>query len=174
MTYKLVTDNEIRDLPVPEQFFQFADAYLKAAIMQCDIVAQPPSYGRWPDAAVVLHLAAHAIELFLKAAILLREPGAEPASAGHDIGKLTRKFRELYPEPEFDWEIPFSAADLDQDVPRTIKYERAMQSMVYRYPLKKKHEQWSQLSALEPSSFKTDLLGWQAKFAHLQNSCRPY
>lgn len=75
---------------------------------------------------------------------------------------------------EFDWEIPFSAADLDQDVPRTIKYERAMQSMVYQYPLKKKHEQWSQLSALEPCSFKTDLLGWQAKFAHLQNSCRPY
>jgi hypothetical protein len=172
MTYKLITDNQIRDLPVPEQYFQYADAYLRAAIRQCEFLAELPLRGPWPDATVALFLAAHAIELFLKAAILLREPGTDPATAGHDISKLTRKFRELFPEPEFDWEVPFSAEDADQDVPPTIKSERAMQSMVLRYPLNKKQVPWSQLSAMEPTTFKRDLLGWQEKFAQLQNRCR--
>ena len=172
MTYKIITDNQIRDLPVPKQYFQYADAYLRAAIRQCEFLAELPLRGPWPDATVALFLAAHAIELFLKAAILLREPGTDPATAGHDISKLTRKFRELFPEPEFGWEVPFSGEELGQDVPPTIKSERAMQSMVLRYPLNKKQMPWSQLSAMEPATFKRDLLGWQEKFAQLQNRSR--
>lgn len=174
MSYRLITDSEIRDLPAAEQFFQYADAYLRAAINQCDIVALPPAHGRWPDATVALLLAAHAVELFLKAAILLRTPNVDPAGAGHDISELNRTFRKLYPEPEFAWEFPFSAVDLDQDVPKAIAYERSMQSMVYRYPLRRKKEPWHQISALEPSTFKGDLLDLQQKFALLQNACRNY
>jgi hypothetical protein len=170
MKYKLITDIEVRDLPVPEQFFQYADAYLRTAIMQCEFVAKSPSYGRWPDAAVTLLLAAHAIELFLKGAILLREPDSDtPLKAGHDISELARKFRELYPEPQFAWEVPFAATDTPPDLPKAIKYEQSMQSMVYRFPLTKHQEPWLQLSALEPTSFQADLLVLQEKFAQLQS-----
>jgi hypothetical protein len=64
--------------------------------------------------------------------------------------------------------MPFSAAETGHELPSTVKSERAMQSMVHRYPLNRKSEQWSQLNGMEPATFKRDLLGWQARFIQLQ------
>jgi len=172
MKYKIITDNEIRILPIPEQFFRYADAYLMAAIRQCDFVAESQPDGRWSDATVALFQAAHAIELFLKGAILLRDPEANIAGPRHDISELHRTFRRLFPEPEFDWEVPFSAIDADQDVPKVIKAERSSQSMLLRYPRNQKNGQWSQITAMEPMTFKADLLEWQERVVRLRMNCQ--
>src|ERR1039457_6334164 len=103
MAFELASDSTIRHLPVPEQLFAYADAYLSAAYVLCEKAIANATSRSWPDGAVVLMTGAHALELLLKAAILKRSPAAEVWDRGHNISALVRDFEKVYPEPEFHW-----------------------------------------------------------------------
>lgn len=47
------------------------------------------------------------VELFLKGMIMLRDPSAKFNT--HALEELAKKFLDLYPEHDFQWNIPFTA-----------------------------------------------------------------
>lgn len=90
---------EISHVSESQRFVLYAHAYLNSAQLSCEQMAAHEAQRTWPNATVVLMLAAHSVELFLKGAILGRESHAKVG--GHRINLLSEKYRQLYPEPAF-------------------------------------------------------------------------
>lgn len=113
-------------------------------------------------------LAAHAVELFLKGALLKRNPGLDVWNHGHNIDTLQDEYRSNFKESVFEWEIPFSQLTVDEWVamkagwkPLTdeqIKEARARQKMptpsiLYRYPVDRGGKEWTGLYGFVTPSF---------------------
>jgi HEPN domain-containing protein len=79
------------------------------AFLENAIVSSKAEKSEWFDTAefsgVTAHLFHHAIELFLKSAIVASTK-ALPKNK-HNIIELYKKYKQLYPSKEFDLEIPF-------------------------------------------------------------------
>jgi hypothetical protein len=170
MPWNPVDDFESRHLPVQEQLFAFADSYLSASCALCQQLVSDPETCTYPSGAVVLMLAAHAVELFLKGAILTRQPTADVWSRLHDLEALASDFRSCFPEPEFSWYIPFQAVipeGLSDAELQAIKAQSTPPSILFRYPVQKGGAQWRTLSAFEPHSFFPVLHGLRHDFARI-------
>lgn len=156
MTWNMLIDEEVRHLSVPERLFSYADAYAAAAKALCLQMTQVPSTASWANGAVVLMLAAHATELFLKGAILTRHPNENVWRRGHDLQKLHEDYSLAFPEPEFRIEVVFnvtlppgiSAEDAADLMARTPK-----PSVLYRYPVGNRGQDWIGHFGFEPNSF---------------------
>lgn len=74
MASEMIVDSEIRHLSVPARFFAYANAYRSAAVALYQQMATDRESCSWPNASVVLMLAAHAVELFLKGGHLRSRP----------------------------------------------------------------------------------------------------
>jgi predicted RNA-binding Zn-ribbon protein involved in translation (DUF1610 family) len=81
---------------VPERLRQMSIGYLKSAQTLCCDLGEHPEHLDWPRACVAYFCVYHAVELFLKACILLRAPPGEKLH--HSVSKLQDRYRELYPE----------------------------------------------------------------------------
>ena len=111
MAWHMITASELTGLSVPERLFEYAEAYRNASDVLCSKIAtDPKSYG-WPDAAVVLMLAAHSVELFLKGALLRGFPNEDIGDYGHRLEDLSRAYRERFTESIFEWDIPFGGGE---------------------------------------------------------------
>lgn len=157
MAWRLVTDTEIRNLPVPEKMFAYATSYARGAIALCDELAQSSAYS-WPDGAVVLMMSSHATELFLKAMLLKRVPEELVWDLGHDLESAWEGYCLSFPEPEYQWDIPFktvySAGITPAQKAEFQKMRDAHQSILFRYPVDKKTgKDWKGLYAFEPNLF---------------------
>lgn len=162
----MVTYSDIGHLPVPEKLFTYADAYLSAATIFCRQLTTDDSMCSWPNGAANLMLAAHSVELFLKAAILRRNPEANVWERGHDLDKLASDFHAEYTEPEFAWDIPFGCVIPDGDVypkwfddseVKELISKKPKPSILYRYPVGKGGEEWQGAHGFEPHSFLSQL-----------------
>ena len=163
----LILDQSMRNLSIPQQFFAFANAYRNSAEALCERMINNDSEGTWPSAAVVLMTAAHATELFLKGLILAKTPDADIQS--HNIDLLARDFRNLYPEHETNWNIPFKTEFPgidDQEVENLIR-KQVPPSIRYRYPVTKDGTEWNGVSALRAATFKPVLQELQNTFQRL-------
>jgi hypothetical protein len=69
--------------------------YLKSAQALCFDLGEHPEHLDWPRASVAYFCVYHAVELFLKACILLREPKEK---LHHNVGKLQDRYCEIYAE----------------------------------------------------------------------------
>lgn len=149
----MVIDSEIHHLAVPQRFFAYAHAYRNAAHALCVEMTSEDASHTWPNAAVVLLLAAHATELFIKGAILCRDSTA--AIEYHRIDILSAEYRKLYPEPSFEWDIPFRTEYLGFAVAEieALKKATPVPSILYRYPVAKGGKEWMGAFAFQPSSF---------------------
>lgn len=157
MPWRMVTDDEIRRLAVPEQLFAYARSYLRAATSLCEQLSQPNAECTLADGAVVLMLSAHAVEVFLKGLLLKRAPAEEVWARGHDIEALTADYQAHFPEPEFAWEVPFRTEYPEgmtaEQIASLVPMRDAPPSVLYRYPVQKTGEDWKGLYAFEPNSF---------------------
>ena len=153
MNWKMITDSEIAHLPVHQRFFEYAQAYRNAASALCFKMTSEDETCTWPNAAVVLLLAAHATELFLKGAIQRR--GTAPVPEHHRIEDLTAEYRKRYPEPSFEWDVPFKTEY--PDVPEIeldeLKKSALIPSILFRYPVAKGGEEWNGTFGFEPNTF---------------------
>jgi hypothetical protein len=176
MFLNTVTNANIQYLQEPEQMFAYADAYRSAAAAMCGQMTAEATHYTWPNAVVILMLAAHAVELFLKGALLKRNPAANVRQT-HNIGVLSAKYRLQFPEPSFEWDIPFSFGLPEAEwielmkelVPRATEVEakgmreemrkrlsaRPSPSVLYRYPTDNSGTAWSGDEGFEPHSFLT-------------------
>lgn len=161
MSWHMVTDADVRRLPVPEKLLMFADSYLDAAIALCTQVATDHAKCTWSSGSVVLMLSAHATELFLKAALLKRAPEEAVWVRAHDIVGLSTDYRRYFPEAEFEWEIPFRTEQPERlseaEIASLASMRDAPPSILYRYPVQKGGADWNGLHAFEPNSFLTVL-----------------
>lgn len=162
----LILDQSIQSLSVPQRFFAFANAYRSSSEALCRQMADSGSKN-WPNAAVVLMTAAHATELFLKGMILGRTPGADLKN--HNIDILARTYRDLYPEAEFRWDIPFQTEYLgfeESEIEKLI-LKQVAPSIRYRYPVAQDRSDWNGVSALRAKTFLPVLAELEATFQRL-------
>lgn len=165
MAWNMVNFDEIQALSPSRQFLQFSDAYVDSAELLCSIIAAETSNSSYPKGAVIMSLAFHGIELFLKAAILEESPGERfKGRAGHDLEQLGAKYKELYPNEEYRFEVPFrneEASLLDPDpqvleeLKRCIKEHNKTtpEDQLHRYPQDMNGNPWRGLYAFEAQLF---------------------
>jgi hypothetical protein len=180
----MLTHSDMWHLTVPEQLFDYANAYRSASAVLCQKVESDNTFCTWPNAAVVLMLAAHAVELFLKGALLKRNV-EEVWSYGHNIDKLAAKYREKFHEdPSFTWDIPFAStltetewiAQMKQMNPDITDAEleglisaTPYPSILYRYPVNKGGKDWPGLYGFEPPSFLLQLSQFEYDFNRIRS-----
>jgi hypothetical protein len=158
MSWHMITASQLNDLSVPERLFTYADSYRNAASLVCTKIADDPRSFSWPDAAVVLMLAAHAVELFLKGALLKRCPDDNVFGYKHRLGELSAAYRRRFTEPSFDWDIPFQLGEWPDGITEQEKKllgNTPEPSILYRYPVDTKGGDWEGLYGFEPHSFLT-------------------
>lgn len=97
------------------------------------------------------------VELFLKGMIVLRNPNAKVST--HVLEQLGPKFREFYPEKEFNWSVPFIVQIIggtEQERAKVISKavrDRPL-DQVFRYPTDNKGCAWELLANFSLSWFK--------------------
>lgn len=153
MNWHMVTDSEVLHLAVHERFFEYAQAYRSAASALCLKMTSEDASCTWPNAVVVLMLAAHATELFIKGAILCRDPTA--IVEHHHIDDLSSEYRKRFPESLFEWDIPFKTEypDIAEAEIEALKKAAPVPSILYRYPVTKGGKEWKGAFGFEPHSF---------------------
>jgi hypothetical protein len=172
MYLRMITDAELQELSVPEKLFAYAGVYLGASRSLCEKMEVGAASNTWPNAAVVLMLAAHAVELFLKGAILSKNPNANVWAFGHYLDKLAADYRLHFPEPELEWDIPFQAEfpeGLAEAEIEALKAQMPPPSILYRYPVEKGGSEWRGIYGFEPVSFDVVLADVQKAFEHIKS-----
>lgn len=147
---KMVGNWEIVQRPIPEQFLAFSEAYLDSAYRLCKVLKISTRKRTYPRGAVVQFLTFHAVELFLKAAILHKCPNE---GLHHDVVHLTNRYKALYPGKKFNFDVPFKAASYIGFEPSEIKPIKMPQDQLNRYPINKDFEVWEGAIGFKPESF---------------------
>lgn len=142
----MLTLADMRSLKVHDQFVSYAHAYRSASAMLCRQMETDDTGYTWPHATVILMLAAHAVELFLKGALQKR---TGMIIETHDIQQLSEKYREAFQDAAFAWDIPFAIPlseteqiaqakelwpEIDQAAYKESIKAAPKPSVLYRYP----------------------------------------
>lgn len=171
MNKKIVGLWQISNLTMPCQFAAFADAYLDSAARLCKALKRSTRKTSYPRGAVVLFLVHHAVELFLKAAILQKSPN-ENLYNNHNINHLEKLYCSLYPGKKYDFDVPFSkTVDLGLEPPEIPKQKtsKSVLNQAYRYPIDNKGNEWHTIFSFDPVSFLPVIDRLQADFNRLQS-----
>lgn len=164
MTLRMVVESEIASLSMPRQFLIFSDAYLDSASHLCAVLKRSPRKLNYARSSVVLSLAFHAIELFLKAAIL--EKASQENVGSHDVQALNKRYRKLYPGIPYVFRAPFISRDqadfTDLFSPEGMrefqdKRKKNPWDQRHRYPRNRQGQTWNGDVGFEPVSFLIDL-----------------
>lgn len=78
-----------------ERTLWLSHSYLEASIQLCIGMVSGDFTAQYSSSRVILHLARHGIELFLKGVLLAA--GIHPAAHGHHLVRLYRAYRGAYP-----------------------------------------------------------------------------
>ena len=103
----MIGSSEIEDFDNPERFHDLALAYLQVSIVATRQMVYGSFFPQFSHSRVVISLAYHATELFLKGAILWRT--GEKKRGGHVLQKRHEEYSRLYPEEDFQFDVPFSS-----------------------------------------------------------------
>lgn len=161
----MVHFSEIGSLRPSLQFLAFSDAYLESAGRLCDVLDAHPTQSNYPKGAVVLSLAFHGIELFLKAAILEKAPNEQfGGTVGHNLEHLGKRYANLCSGKKYAFDIPFRDEEIllvDPD-PRVVEelkiaiaeHNRATPTdQLHRYPRDIQGNAWEGFYSFDATSF---------------------
>lgn len=156
----MTVESELASLSVPLQFLAFSDAYLDSALRLCTVLSRSLRKSNYARGSVVLYLTFHAIELFLKGAILERKPNEQLRH--HAIQGLSKRYRNLYPARKFAIDAPFinrdEAAITEIFAPEHLIHIRKLDrenpwDQRHRYPKNRDMQSWAGSVGFEPVSF---------------------
>ena len=179
MTRRMVTESDLASLSVPRQYLSFSDAYLDSASRLCTVLKRSPRKSNYARGSVVLHLTFHAIELFLKGAILERNQKEKLKT--HDIQDLSNRYNNLYTGKKYKFHAPFirsgdkadfseffSPKDLEE-VETKIKERKRKNPLGqrHRYPEKKEGQPWDGEVGFEPESYLVTIKKLKADIAQV-------
>jgi hypothetical protein len=180
MNWHMVHFSEIESFRASLQFLAFSDAYVDSAERLCAVLAGSPAESTYPRGAVVLSLAFHGLELFLKAAILEKSPNEQfKGRAGHDLDRLHKRYVSLYRGKKYAFDIPFRAEEthIVNFDPRIVEELKVLIlkhkcanpiDQLHRYPRCPKGKPWEGIYAFEANSFAADLTKAQQDIARLK------
>lgn len=153
MRMNLTGNWQIGHLSESKRFVLYAGAYLEASRSVCLRMHAEDEENTWPNAAVAMMLAAHAVELFLKGAIVSRDPKALPKT--HRIDQIAETYFRLFPEEEFAFEVPFwvEYQGFSEDEIATLKSDELIPSIRFRYPVKSQGVEWQGVHGFEAQRF---------------------
>ena len=159
-------------MSVPQRFTAYACAYLHAATGMCEDMDGNPDQYKFPDASVVLLLAAHSVELFLKGAILRLNESFDIIT--HCLDKLHREYDRLYPDPRFRWEIPFGTeyAGIPYHEALALAKNEVPPSIRFRYPTNGARMAWSEIHGFTPRLFLHTLNQLKADYVRIEGKFR--
>lgn len=157
----------ITTLSEPRRYIKYACAYLDASMDVCRRMLEHGEKRTWPNACVVMLLAAHSVELFLKGAILSKSTGE--ALGHHRLADLDERYRALFRETTHRIEMPFRTeylgmTDAEVDL---LKKDEPVPSILFRYPVRKPGVEWEGIHGFEPDEFLTILDGLQKDYARI-------
>lgn len=149
---KLYGNWELSGKDLPEQFFSFSDAYLDSARRLCVVLKGSPRKASYTRGCVVLYLTFHAAELFLKGAILSKNPKEK---LNHNIEVYYKRYNRLYPDKKFRFELPFRTEYLgfEPELIESAKKNQPPTDQLNKYPTDKKGRKWEGAFAFEPIEF---------------------
>jgi hypothetical protein len=136
-----------------DESFEYAVAYLDSATRLCRVLARSYRRATFARGAVVMYLTAHAVELFLKAAILKKR--SDLRLGHHDFEQLHATYEGLYPEKRFRFtRTPFNVQYLGmtKTEAREAKKTAPPMDQLYRYPVDKQGNSWNAAIGIEPGS----------------------
>ncbi len=170
MDYKMVVDSDLVNLSMPERYFAYAEAYGNAARALTHQMISDPEQSNWPNAAVVLMLSVHAVELFLKGAIFSKD--TESKVNHHDIDELADLYSKEFPDEKCAFSMPFKTEYLGMSEAEieVIKQQSKLPapSVLFRYPTASGKEEWKGAYGFEPNSFFSVIEGLLNDFAKLK------
>ena len=142
-------------LEMPERFLEYAFAYLDSARVLCDQLIKNPSEVTYARGNACNFNARLAVELFLKASILKKDPNMD---LHHVIEHLRDVYARQYVEPRFHWDVQFTtrviggeAAANERIVKEHLKKNPPDQRL--RYPMNKRREPWEESGTFDASNF---------------------
>lgn len=157
----------LQHMTLPEQFFEFSLSYLRASTQLCISLAHATEGGSYTDGCVILALTRHAIELYLKGAILAKSEmdEADRSISGHDLDTLYDQYRRAYPNDVYALTLPFQigdekSVDIDLDneeVDRSRVNAWPRPDQLYRYPANRDFRPWDGAFAFIPGMFLVEL-----------------
>ncbi|MBN2704784.1 MAG: hypothetical protein JXR23_11305 [Pontiellaceae bacterium] len=149
---------QISDLEHPKQCLELGLANLDASILLCGMMNSKSFPETFHHAKVIMSLAYHGVELFLKYGIGKKKDGNCPD--GHFLLVLKNEYIQLYPEPEFQFEVPFINKYIgftDEQVEEKIKQVKKDKEPPYdqqlRYYRDKNGNQWSGVHGFKPNDY---------------------
>lgn len=169
MSWRMLHFSDLQCMPIPEQLFAFSDACLQSADILCATLCSSVDRTTYAHGAVIMSLTFHALELFLKAAILQEAPMEEfRGPSGHDLDLLYKRYSDLYPSKVMHFYIPFKRElpdikELDPQVAKELlAYVRELNKTMpvdqfHRYPISVKGEAWEGAFGFESQSFSKTL-----------------
>jgi hypothetical protein len=184
MTWRMVAESDLAFLSIPRQFLSFSDAYLDSASRLCIVLKRSPRKSNYARGSVVLYLTFHAIELFLKGAILERKPNEKLRH--HNIQDLSKRYNNLYPGMKYEFHAPFISRD-EVDLSDIFGPEIIEEVKIYieesekknpldqrhRYPRNLEGQPWRGSVGFEPGSFLVVIKKLKADIARLTNLIFP-
>jgi hypothetical protein len=166
---------DILNLSEPMRYIEYAKAYLQASIAMCLRMKENESHCTWSNACVVMMLASHSVELFLKGAILAKKSTANLGN--HHLEYLNAIYRETYSDPKYHFEVPFKTSCLgmtDMEI-EALKKDRPQPSILFRYPVWKRGVEWEGVYGFEPQGFLSLLDSLRENYdrvlAQIRNIC---
>jgi hypothetical protein len=120
-------------MPLWERSFWLSRAFLEASHSLCTSMLAGDFSSQYSSSRVILHLARHGIELFLKAAI----DGAtqQDSARGHNLSKLLSEYERLYPDNRFRFQLP---AQFDINPNRDL-FEQDIEADYFHSTLDQRH-----------------------------------
>jgi hypothetical protein len=168
-----VGSGEFGNLPVDERLRQLALGYLQSAKVLCIRLGEEPSELNWPRAAVVCFCYRHAVELFLKACILHREPLEK---CNHDISKLREQYFRLYPHQEFYFQTPYNISyeDVEELLGGRLEIEdfERKHDQLYRYLSDKQGRSPKGLHQFAPGMWLSMIVAFESNLVRIWDLIR--
>ena len=184
MTWRMVVESDLASLSIPRRFLSFSDAYLDSASRLCTVLKQSPRKSNYARGSVVLYLTFHAIELFLKGAILERNP--KEKLINHDIQVLSNRYNNLYRGRKYEFHAPFISREkvdlseiFDPEIVDEVKIyieeseKKNPLDQRHRYPRNLEGQPWRGAVGFEPGSFLFVIKKLKADIARLTNLIFP-
>jgi hypothetical protein len=169
-----VNSNILDQLPMAERFDRCSAAHLESARVLCQRLIDNPSTQTWEMAMVCMSETRHAVELFLKGAILKADPAAQPSV--HDLATLGAMYHKLHPAPDRKLTIPFTTQVVVQgggpvDSAAVRKHDKANPiDQRLRYPANRDFEPWPGIHACDPETFLTIIERLEQQMASARQS----
>jgi hypothetical protein len=157
---------EMENKTQSELFFDLGFAYMDTSILSTKSMLNNQTPSQYSQSRVILSLAYHAIELFLKGAILFKKN--EYKVNGHNLDTLYKEYQKLYTQDKFQLESPFITRFMGISVDEINSINLPPRDQMYRYHTDRNTEKWEGVEGFIPQDFLKKSSSLKNKFIELK------